>query len=146
LYTEEDIQFMDEIADWRKTSGDYGDPYNADSTTTNTQGPNSIRQQFQEFGIYLRTKRSTLEERIRKTTLALERVKIDQTVTDVIESMVQSKYPQVPENSQGTREKLKPVHDDNSHMRTAFEYFIDNEPESFIEAQGIEVDYSSQLY
>lgn len=146
LYTEEDIQFMDEIADRRKTSGDYGDPYNADSTTTNTQWPNSIRQQFQEFWIYLRTKRSTLEERIRKTTLALERVKIDQTVTDVIESMVQSKYPQVPENSQWTREKLKPVHDDNSHMRTAFEYFIDNEPESFIEAQWIEVDYSAKLY
>jgi hypothetical protein len=43
--------------------------------------------------------------------------------------MVQSHYPQVKENSESTTEKTKPVHDENSHYRTAYEYFISNEPQ-----------------
>lgn len=42
--------------------------------------------------------------------------------------MIQSHYPQIKENSQATTAKTKPVHDENSHFRTTYEYWIDNEP------------------
>lgn len=90
----------------------------------------SIQTQLREFGIYLqRNNKTTVDERIRKSTLALDRVRIDNAQIDLIASMVQSKYPQVSENAQMTKEKVLPIHDENSHFRTAFEYFIDNEPQ-----------------
>lgn len=136
---------MQTVKDYKRSSGDYGDPYNSASKQTNAMS--SIQKQLQEFGIYLQWNRnSTVSERIKKTTLALDRVRIDATQIDVIASMVQSKYPQVSENSQVIKEKVVPIHDDNSHFRTAFEYFIDNEPQGIQDLVAEEVDYSSKLY
>lgn len=146
-YTDEEHMFMEEVRAYGQFSGHFGDPYNADNTST-VKPDASIRSALQEMWIYLTTnRRSTLKERIRKTKMTLHRISIDeQDNSDLIVSMIQSRYPQKPENSQATTESDKPVHDDNSHFRTAFEYFIDNEPMIVEEDQIILApDYSNYL-
>lgn len=103
----------------------YGDPYNADAIQTNTRS--SIRMILRGHGVEITTNTDTsLENRIRKTHLALPRIDIDEACIDVIQAMIQSRYP---DDTKGmTREKTKPIHDFYSHLRTCFEYFIDNEP------------------
>jgi len=59
----------------------------------------------------------------------MRRMRVNEQCTDFIQSIVQSRYPKIRENSQQTSEKTKPIHDINSHYRTALEYFVDNEPE-----------------
>jgi hypothetical protein len=147
VYDNKDLEFMQEVKWYGQFSGHFGDPYNADNTST-VKPDESIRSALQEFGIYLETnRRSTLKERITKTKLALHRISIDeQNNDDLIISMIQSHYPQRPENSQATKEVIHPVHDENSHFRTSFEYFIDNEPTiTEDEITIISPDYSQYL-
>lgn len=129
-YTNEDMEIMQKhIAYKPKYAGHFGDPYNADSRSTVSRD-DTIRTVLEWFGIYIETKRgSTVADRIRKSTLALSRISVSDDCVDLNQSLTQSKYPQVPEWSQRTSEQTKPIHDENSHFRTAFEYFIDNEPE-----------------
>ena len=109
----------------------FGDPYNADAVQTNTRS--SIRTILQQYNITITTNTDTsLENRIRKTHLALPRIEIDASCVDVIQAMIQSRYP---DDTKGmTREKTKPIHDLYSHYRTAFEYFIDNEPQQQVQS------------
>lgn len=125
-YDDDEMRMIDKHKDW---VGSYafhcGDPYNADSKTTNATS--SIKQILAEYNIHLRTVRgTTLEERIRKAHLALPRLVVEKTCIEFIQAMVQSRYPE--ESRSQTREKTKPIHDEYSHMRTAFEYWCDNEP------------------
>lgn len=145
VFDDKDLDFMETVKDYKRSSWDFGDPYNSWSTTTNATS--SIEKQLREFWIYLQwNRKTTVEERIRKTTLALDRIRIDNAQMDLIASMIQSKYVNTPENSQLTKEKTKPLHDDNSHFRTAFEYFVDNEPIGIQDLVAEEVDYSEKLY
>ena len=131
VYTKEDEEDLEYCKNLRWLfSWHIWDPYNWNSKTTNAK--QSISDIFQTKWIHLTLKRwSTVQIRIRATTLALKRITINPlTCIDLIESMRQSKYPKTAENSQSTQEKWIPIHDDNSHYRTAFEYFIDNEPTS----------------
>lgn len=128
-YTKKDFELM---AETKKLANLYAwhfwDPYNWDSKSTNADF--TIKEILSEFWIHISLKRDTsLETRITKTKLALNRIIIDyEQNIDCIESMRQSRYPKQKEASEDTREKRKPIHDENSHHRTAFEYFIDNEP------------------
>ena len=129
-YTQSEMSLIEKHNAWRHSyAGHYGDPYNGGSKTINTTS--SIKDELANHNIYITDNTdSTLEERINKTHAALPRVTIDDSLADLIMAMQQSRYPQVKEGSQATREKTKPIHDANSHYRTAFEYFIDNEPRS----------------
>lgn len=127
-YTKEDFKVMEYTKKLKNLyAWHFWDPYNSDSKTTNADF--SIKEILSEFWIYLSSnKRTSLESRITKTKLSLNRISIDyENNIDVIESLRQSRYPKQKENSQETKEKTKPIHDENSHHRTAFEYFIDNE-------------------
>lgn len=137
-YTKEELKMIDRHKLWKHTyANHYGDPYNADSS--NVLSENTIRLQLQKYGIYIKTNRdSTLEGRIKKTELAMRRMYVNGSLTDFIQAIIQSRYPQVREGSQATTERTKPVHDVNSHYRTALEYFIDNEPQP-IENQSTKV-------
>jgi hypothetical protein len=107
-------------------SNHFWDPYNGDALTTNAT--ESIKTILGWMGIHLHLKSgSTVEWRIRGTTLALNRMIVNENETDFIQSMIQSHYPQVRENSQAVVERTKPVHDENSHFRTSCEYYWDNE-------------------
>lgn len=127
-YEQNDLDKIEEMY-WKKYTNHFWDPYNWDSKTTNAK--KSISDILQDMWIHLTLNRwSSLENRITDTGLALDRIDIDKSCYKLIESMTQSRYPKVKEWSQATSEKTKPIHDENSHYRTAFEYFIDNEPSS----------------
>lgn len=106
-------------------AGNFGDPYNGASIQTNARS--STVDILARYHIPVTLNRtSSLEERIRKTHLALPRIVVDSVLHDFIQSLVQSRYPS--DTRSMTTEKTKPIHDRCSHFRTALEYFIDNEP------------------
>lgn len=127
-YTEAELDKIAEHSQWKPHyTNHFGDPYNADSRTVVTT--DTIRSELAKVGIYLQTRRdSSVEDRIRKVTLWLPRLYIDETDYEFIHDITQARYPQIKENNQNTTEKTKPIHDSTSHHRTALEYFVDNEP------------------
>lgn len=127
-YNQMEMDLIEKHRPWRNSyTGHYGDPYNSDSKTINTSS--SIKDILSKHNIYISFNReSSLEERIRKTITSLKRITIDDSQSDLIMAMQQSRYPALKEGGEATKEKTKPIHDANSHYRTAFEYFIDNEP------------------
>lgn len=127
VYDAKEQELMRRHKEWQNNyARHYGDPYNADAVQTNARS--SIRSILSQYNISITTNTNTsLENRIRKTHLALPRIHIDSSCEDVMQAMIQSRYP---DDTKGmTREKTKPIHDLFSHLRTAFEYFIDNEPQ-----------------
>jgi len=130
IYTEDELEFIKWVWDtiWLTGySNHFWDPYNGDALQTNAI--ESIKEILAWLWIHLSLKSwSTVEWRITATTLSLGRMTVNKSETDFIQSMIQSHYPKVKENSQATTETRKPVHDENSHQRTATEYFFDNEP------------------
>jgi hypothetical protein len=125
-YDEEDYIHMTRSVRYRMANGDFWDPYNADNWST-VDPTNTIRTLLQQYWINLHTNRkSSVASRIRTATLSLPRIVIHSSLHDFIASIVQSKYPQKNENSQSTADARLPIHDRNSHFRTAFEYLLDN--------------------
>ena len=126
-YTREELEQIGWMSNIWPYTNHYWDPYNWDAKTTNAK--KTIKDILWEMWIHLTLKTwTTLENRITNTHLALNRVDIDEENYNLIESMIQSRYPPTKEWSVGTKEKTKPIHDENSHFRTWVEYFIDNEP------------------
>lgn len=125
-YDEEDYMHMTRSIWYRMPNWEFGDPYNSDNGST-VDPTNTIRTSLAEFGINLHTNRkSSVASRIRTATLSLPRLVINKELTDFISAIVQSKYPQKKNNSQSTADARLPIHDGNSHYRTAFEYLLDN--------------------
>jgi len=123
-YTSEELQLIQKHEGWRY-AGHFGDPYNKDSKTINAKS--SISQILAEKNIHVRARRtSTVAERINKTSLFMKKLVVDDRNDQFINAIIQSRYPETKENSQSTREKILPIHDDNSHFRTGLEYYVDN--------------------
>ncbi len=141
-YTDEDNEIMEETK-YYKYSNHFWDPYNSDNRST-VNKRSTIRSELWSLWIHIKTSRNTtLEERIKMAWLSFNRLFIDKSCVDVFESLQQSHYPQIKDNVEITVEKTKPVHDEHSHYRTAYEYFISNEPKTdsrFNEA--LSVDFS----
>jgi len=144
FYSEEELEIVNRHKTWKHNyANHFGDPYNSDSKSVVTES--TISLELQQFGIYLTTKRSGLEERIKKAELAMRRMYINDKLNDFIQSIIQSRYPQIKENNQNISEKTKPIHDINSHYRTALEYAIDNEPPCMQEVDKAEDALASLL-
>lgn len=63
------------------------------------------------------------------TLLSFRRLEINEKRNEFfVSAMRNAKFPKRRENSQSTTGPVKPVHDWTSHYRSAYEYFIDNEP------------------
>lgn len=78
------------------------------------------------------------------TLLSFRRLEINEMRNELfISAMRNAKYPKRRENSQSTSEPLKPVHDWTSHFRSAYEYFIDNEPTNESMSKVAHVHYAS---
>lgn len=129
-YTPKEEKKIKEHWDWRyRYEGHCGDPYN--TNTKHIQGQSTIASALKKFKIYISTKtgggsRTTVRERIMKTQLKLKDICIDEKKNgDLISSMEQSRYPEVSEGAQSTSESYLPIHNENSHFRTSFEYFVD---------------------
>lgn len=126
VYDERDYKIM-KYMKMIRFNDHFWDPYNSDQKTVVTE--DSIRKALAEMWISLTTNRkSTVRERITKTQLWLNRLYYDKDNYEWEQSMIQSHYKKVSENSYQTTESRLPVHDDNSHYRTCTEYFFDNEP------------------
>ena len=127
VYDDEELKIIERHAIWKAVyAGHWGDPFNGNATQTNARS--SIKQSLAQFDIHVscRTTGTSLEERIRKAHLIFPRLIVNTDCYDFMQSIVHSKYPD--DTKQMTTEKTKPVHDRSSHFRTAFEYFVDNEP------------------
>ena len=128
-YTQDELDLISwtkKTINWRYTNH-FWDPYNWDAKQTNAV--ESVKDILARHWIYLTLRHgTTLESRITNAWLALYRTFVNEDESDFNQSMIQSHYPQIKENSQSTTAKTKPVHDENSHFRTTFEYWIDNEP------------------
>ena len=146
-YTQEELGYIEMVNKWRKSSWDFGDPYNSDNRSV-VDKKNTIKSLMTAMWIHLRTSRwNTVEGRIRLAKLALPRIHIDRNCDELITSIRQSRYPQKKENSESTTDNRKPIHDENSHFRTGFEYFIDNEPSNIsLTTRAVTVDYSDYLW
>ena len=128
FYDDEEKEIIKRHKSWEaEYAGHYGDPYNGSSRTTNARS--SIKDTlFNNYRISITLKKTntSLEERIRKAHMLLPRLVVNNSLTDFIQAIVQSRYPD--ETKQMTSEKTKPIHNEFSHFRTALEYFADNEP------------------
>ena len=124
-YDDKDWEVMDRTRLYKYTEH-FWDPYNIDNRNVISQNK-TIRWELRRVGIEVyTTRKSTIEERIRETTLELWNIHVEKTLYDFITAIEQSKYPQKPDNSQATTWWTKPVHNEFSHFRTALEYLIDN--------------------
>lgn len=127
-YTNEEREMIERHNVWVNNYAEhFGDPYNSDSKQIQTTS--SIADVLRNYGIHIKTNRnSTLEERIRKTSLFFPKLFVNENLYSFIQSIEQSQYPQKRENSQSTTENTKPIHNIFSHYRTCLEYFVDNAP------------------
>lgn len=128
-YTQAELEKIEEHAKWtHKYAEHFGDPYNGNNR--NVISTNTIVKELDRYGVHVTlTRGSTVPERINMVELAMIRQFVNSDLTEYIQAMTQSRYPQSRENSQSTTERLLPVHDAYSHFRTAEEYWADNEPE-----------------
>lgn len=106
-----------------------GDPYDSDSTWNDT----SISKIYRSYWITLNTpdRKKWIQDRIRVCQLNMGRLEVNVDTEDsnslnwwFTSSLQNARYPERNETSQSTSENIKPVHDQTSHFRTAFEYLI----------------------
>lgn len=136
-YNVSDLRKISNHLNWRKDVTHFGDPDVkkrgiANIIDKSTGRPQSTRDVLQKHGIYVQSKpwagRSHYDLR-QGTLLFLKKLSIDENHNeDAIDAIRLSKYPERSEISQATSAITKPIHDENSHHRTALEYMADNAP------------------
>ncbi len=125
-YDEEDIKIIERHRNWRKDITHFGDP---SGKNVNQINQSSLIAELRKHGIYVQSK-AAKEHRVywEKTILLFRRLHVDDRNDYFVDCIMGARYPERLENSQATTAVEKPIHDDTSHMRTALEYFADNEP------------------
>lgn len=124
-YTDHEREMIRCHASWQPAIH-YGDPTGEDRHQTSGT---SIIEQLKKYGIYINVnwKKFDLITRIQTTKLLIRRLVVDKDLTEFIDALENSRFPQRAETSQSTSPILKPIHDYTSHFRTALEYFAVNE-------------------
>lgn len=114
------LDFYNRYIQWKKATF-IADPYDTHSTLNTT----TIAKEYMEHaGIYLNTNFTRIkQEQIMLTRANIYRFRFDEKAQDLINCIMNSRYPETPENSNNTKAKELPVHDAFSHGRTAVEYF-----------------------
>lgn len=128
VYTEEEQEQVASHFGWQYMQH-FGDPYNANTKTIVTN--RTVASALAEVGVNLTwitpRGKEQVADRIKLAHKELPRVCIDKDhCANFIAAMMGCRYPKQRESSEATSEQQKPVHDDTSHFRTAFEYFVDN--------------------
>ena len=133
-YDDRELEIIDRHREWRQDITHYGDP--SVEQRHHQSGLSTKDILMRNYYIYIQStpwggrKWKDLRD---KTRQVFRRIEInDKRCEYLITCLRQAKYPKLRENSQNTNEIAKPVHDWTSHFRTAFEYFVDNEPEGYI--------------
>lgn len=95
------------------------DPYDTHSMLNNS----TIFQEYQKVWIYLNIPQNRDKiQQIQLTRSNILKYKISENCIDFASAIINSKYPDIKENSNSTSERRLPVHNWTSHCRTALEY------------------------
>lgn len=130
-YTEEELKIIERHAGWNRNITHFGDP---DVNKRALKDGESTKDVMEKHGVYVQSKSwagrmwQDIKENVK---LSFRRLEVNELLNEVfLSAMRNARYPKKKENSQATNEPVKPVHDWSSHFRSAYEYFIDNEPMS----------------
>jgi hypothetical protein len=130
-YTEFEEEMIQRHKDWSKTRTHFGDPDVKKRAVKDAESTYDVLKKYGidvQFTDWAGRQWQDLKE---KTKLSFRRLEINEARNEkFISAMRNAKYPKKREGSQATSEPLKPVHDWTSHFRSAYEYGIDNEPDS----------------
>lgn len=115
---------MERQRHWKRAI-DVGDPYNGNKTTFLNQ--TTIKKELGKHGIDMNLNRgcNNTMERIRIASLVLKRTLIHERCLGkggFIQAMQNARWPQKSRGSNQTTPLTKPVHNETSHYRTAWEY------------------------
>jgi len=102
-----------------------GDPYNGNKTTF--VGNTSIQKELRKHGIQVNLDRgcNSVIERIRLASMFLPGLMVNSRCKGFIESMQNSRWPKSERMLDKQNSPKKPVHNQFSHYRTAFEYLCE---------------------
>lgn len=97
------------------------DPYDTMSAMWNS----TILDDYRKVGINLMLPdKRNKEEQIMLTRTNLHKIRYNELCTDLASAILNARYPERKEDSNGTKPFTKPVHNWTSHYRTALEYLV----------------------
>lgn len=127
-----ELKLMARHKEWKRPDAHFGDP---DVNKRSYETFRSMRDYLAlpPRSIYVNShvwKKDLTHYSIREQCKVLfRRLTINPRTASMLDwAMENSRYPEPSETAEPTAPKDKPVHDDCSHLRTAFEYFMLNEP------------------
>lgn len=135
-YQPYELEMINRHREWKKPDGHFGDP---DVKKRNMETGRSLKDYLAQAprNIYVQTHEwsdlgKNAHFQIRELTKVMfERTTINPVTCESLEdAMINARYPETREESESTSRTKLPVHDYTSHLRTAFEYYMLNEPES----------------
>lgn len=129
-----ELKLMARHKNWKKPDAHFGDP---DVKKRSLESGRSLKDYLASLPqpIYVNSHVWTADlthYAIREQCKVLfKRLTINPKTASMLDwAMENSRYPEPSETAEPTAPKSKPVHDDCSHLRTSFEYFMLNEPAS----------------
>lgn len=145
-YTRLDLEKIELHRNWNYTITHFGDP---DVKKRDLKTGKSTRDYLRERGIYIQSKDwggRTWKDLRENTKMTFRRLEINEIRNEyLISALRNASYPERRENSQSTTIPLKPIHNWTSHMRSSYEYFCDNEPQSYQSEKEKELIKSESL-
>ena len=131
IYQDWELEKIKRHASWSSSITHYGDP--SINQRHNSTGKSTFDVLSREHQIYIQTKDWAGREwnDLRLLTLPLfRRMDIDEKNCEpLLSALRNARYPKRAEGSNSTSGVNKPIHDSTSHLRSALEYFADNEPD-----------------
>lgn len=128
-----ELKLIAKHKEWKRPTAYFGDP---DVKKRSLETGRSLRDYLSQAPnfIYVQTHEWTAQlthYNIRENCkVAMKRLSINPEAAAMLDwAMENARYPEPREASESTATTKKPVHDDTSHLRTAFEYYIINEPQ-----------------
>ena len=131
-YSKMEMEMIKRHREWRKADAHFGDP---DVAKRDYQLGRSLKDYLAQAprNIYVQSHKwkDWNHYQIRELTKVLfSRCTINPFRNEqLVDAMLNARYPEPRENSESARTTKLPVHDYTSHLRTAFEYYTINEPE-----------------
>jgi len=121
IYDSEALYGVERRLSW-KPAIHIGDPYNGNKTTFVKD--TTISKELLKHGIVMNLDRgcNNVMERIRIATTFIPFLKVNERCREFVQALLNSRWPKRERISDNTSPLRKPVHNQYSHYRTAFEY------------------------
>jgi len=141
-YNSYDLKVIERHSNWRRDMIHCGDPSVKQRHLSTGESVRDLLQN--KYHIYIESKDwagrkwTDLRDITRQTFRRMEMN--EKRCEMLIYSLRNARYPKKKEGSQAINEPLKPIHDGTSHLRSAWEYACDNEPENYFMEDKEEVE------